>query len=224
MYKRQIAKPGQVGTVGQDLYLGNNIVNSGYIGGTTSNADSSYNSLQAVLKKSMSNGLQGQVAYTYSKCLTNSPGFFGTGTWGGNGSQTSMGLPGWQNIYDPRSDWGPCYYDETQILTNYVTYELPVGRGKKFGHNMNPVVNAVVGNWEVGGIVTWHTGNAVTPTIGFNDPSGTSGPGPLFASERPDCSSPPAYEKKMGGTPGAYYLQWWNPNSFAMPAANTKRT
>jgi hypothetical protein len=216
-----IAKPGQVGVVGNDAYIGNNDVNSGYIGGTTSNSDSSYNALQAVLKKSMSNGLEGQVAYTYSKCLTNSPGFFGTGTWGGNGSQTSMGLPGWQNIYDPRSDWGPCYYDETHILTNYVTYQLPVGRGKKFGNSMNPVVNAVVGNWDVGGIITWHTGNAVTTTIGFQDPSGTSGPGPLFASERPDCSGPPTYLKTGGGAPGAHFIQWWDPSTFSLPAKNT---
>jgi len=215
----KIAKPGQVGTVGSDLYIGNNIVNSGYIGATTSNSDSSYNSLQAVLKKAMSNGLEAQVAYTYSKCLTNSPGFFGTGTWGGtNGSQTSMGLPGWQNIYDPRSDWGPCYYDETHILSNYVTYQLPFGRGKKFGKDMNPVLNAVVGNWAVGGIITWHTGNAVTPTIGFQDPSGTGGAGGLFASERPDCSGAPKYVKKSIGPAG---IQWWDPSTFSIPAANT---
>jgi len=218
----KIAKPGQVGTVGSDRYVGNNVVNSGYIGGTTSNSDSSYNSLQAVLKKAMSNGLDAQVAYTYSRCLTNSPGFFGTGTWGGtSGSQTSMGLPGWQNIYDPRSDWGPCYYDETHILSNYVTYQLPFGRGKKFGSNMNPVVNAVAGNWEVGGIITWHTGNAVTPTIGFQDPSGTSGAGGLFASERPNCSAAPRYLKQKVNTPGAGYIQWWDPSTFSLPATNT---
>jgi hypothetical protein len=218
----KIAKPGQVGTVGSDLYVGNNVVNSGYIGGTTSNSDSSYNSLQAVLKKAMSNGLEAQVAYTYSRCLTNSPGFFGTGTWGGtNGSQTSMGLPGWQNIYDPRSDWGPCYYDETHILSNYVTYQLPFGRGKKFGKDMNPVLNAVVGNWEVGGIITWHTGNGVTPTIGFQDPSGTGGAGGLFASERPNCNGTPRYVKQKVNTPGAAYIQWWDPSIFSLPATNT---
>jgi Carboxypeptidase regulatory-like domain len=221
-----IAKPGEVGVVGPDLYIGNNNVKSGYIGATTSNSDSSYNSLQAVLKKSMSNGLEGQVAYTYSKCLTNSPGFFGTGTWGGNGSQTSMGLPGWQNIYDPRSDWGSCYYDETHILSNYVTYQLPVGRGKKFGNGMNSVMNAVVGGWEIGGIVTFHTGNAITETIGFQDPSGTSGPGPLFASERPDCNGPITYQNTKAGVPGSYFIQWWNPSAstFTVPAAHTLGT
>jgi hypothetical protein len=219
----KIAKPGQVGTVGPDLFIGNDIVNSGYIGGTTSNSDSFYSALQAVLKKTMSNGLQGQVAYTYSRCLTNSPGFFGTSTWGGTaGSQTSMGLPGWQNIYDPRSDWGPCYYDETHILSSYVNYQLPIGHGKQFGRSLNSVANAVVGNWEVGGIVTWHTGNAVTPTIGFADPSGTSGAGGLFASERPDCTGAPHYLKhKDNSMAGAGFIQWWDTSTFALPATNT---
>ncbi len=38
--------------------------------GHRSNAVQRYDSLQAVLQKRMGNGLEGQVAYTYSKCLT----------------------------------------------------------------------------------------------------------------------------------------------------------
>ncbi|MFZ0582836.1 MAG: TonB-dependent receptor [Candidatus Acidiferrales bacterium] len=216
-----IAKPGEVGTVGSDLFLGNNIVDSNYIGGTFSNAIQSYNSLQAVLQKRMSNGLDGQVAYTFSKCMSDSPGFFGTGAWGGNGSQTSMGLPGWQNIYDGKSDYGPCYFDETHILSAYATYQVPVGRGQKYANNLNPVVNAIVGNWSLSGLVNWHTGNALTTSIGFSDPSGTNGSGGLFANERPDCSGPATYPKQLEGGPGAYFLQWFNPTTFSVPAANT---
>ena len=52
------------------------------------------------------------------------------------------------------ADWGPCYFDQTHILTSYVTYQLPIGRGKQFGHDLNPVLNQVA---EVPGgeIVTW---------------------------------------------------------------------
>ena len=217
----QIAKPGEVGTVGTDLFLGNNIVNSAYIGGSFSNAIQSYNSLQAVLQKRMGNGLDGQVAYTYSKCMSDSPGFFGTGAWGGNGSQTSMGLPGWQNIYDGKSDYGPCYFDETHILSAYATYQVPVGRGQKYANNLNPVLNAIVGNWSLSGLVNWHTGNALTTSIGFSDPSGTSGSGGLFANERPDCSGPASYPKQLEGGPGAYFMQWFSPTTFSVPAANT---
>src|SRR5262249_3621741 len=88
----------------------------GALAGTnTSNANQRYDALQAVLQKRMSNGLEGQVAYTYSKCLSNSPGYFGTG-WGSTGATSSGGQPGPQNIYDPRSDWGPCFFNQKHVL------------------------------------------------------------------------------------------------------------
>ena len=39
------------------------------------------------------------------------------------------------------------------LALNYV-YDLPVGRGKKFGGGMNGIENAVLGGWQVTGITT----------------------------------------------------------------------
>ncbi len=163
-------------------------------GTNMSNSDQSYNALQAVLQKRMSNGLQAQVSYTWSKCMSNSPGYFGTG-WGSTGATSSGGQPGWENIYNPRLDWGPCYYDQTHILTSYVTYQLPLGRGKQFGHDMNSALNAVLGNWEIGGIITLHSGNALTLNnfggwgVGGNSDN-TNGVGPQTLANLPDCNGP----------------------------------
>jgi hypothetical protein len=157
-----------------------------------SNSDQRDDALQVVLQKRMSNGLQGQVAYTYSKCMSNSPGYFGTG-WGSTGATSSGGQPGWENIYNPRLDWGPCYYDQTHILSSYVTYQLPFGRSKQFGHDMNPVLSSVLGNWEIGGIVTLHSGNALTLNnfggwgVGGNSDN-TNGVGPQTLANLPDCN------------------------------------
>ncbi|HXY07449.1 MAG TPA: carboxypeptidase regulatory-like domain-containing protein [Terriglobales bacterium] len=193
-----------------------------YTAGPASNANQSYNALQAVLKKSLSSGLTGQVSYTFSKCLSNSPGFYGTSSWGGNGTQTSMGLPGWQNIYDPRSDWGPCYYDTTHALTAFASYAIPVGRGRQFGHDMNPVVNGIVGGWEVSPVVSWHTGYAVTPIMGgFGDTSGSNGAGILFDVSRPNCSGSPIYLKQKVNVPGSAYIQWWSPSTYSTPASGS---
>jgi hypothetical protein len=147
----RVAEPPATRSAAQETLAGTNM----------SNSDQSYNALQAVLQKRMSNGLEAQVSYTWSKCMSNSPGYFGTG-WGSTGATSSGGQPGWENIYNPRLDWGPCYYDQTNILSSYVTYALPLGRGKQFGHDMNPALNAALGNWEIGGIVTLHSGNALT--------------------------------------------------------------
>ncbi len=89
-----------------------------------------------------------QVAYTYSKCMTDSSGYYGS--WGGQTTPTS---PYWQNLYDKKAEWGPCYYDATHVLTSYATYDFPVGRGRTFGNDMNKVADAFVGGWQVNGIL-----------------------------------------------------------------------
>jgi hypothetical protein len=182
------------------------------IRGTFSNAWMNYHALQAVLQKRMSTGLQGQVAYTYSKCLTNSAGYYGT--WGG---QASPGMPYWQNVYDGKTEKGPCFYDETHNLTSYVLYQLPFGQGKKFGSGMNKAANAVVGGWEVDGILTLHTGFAMTVN-NWGDPSGTGA-----WVTRTNCTSSISYPKTpVAGAPGTGGLgiQWFNPGNFtAAPAA-----
>jgi len=186
------------GTPGS-LYLADNHNFGGaqaLAGTNMSNSDQKYNALQAVLQKRMSNGLQAQVAYTWSKCMSNSPGYFGTG-WGSTQAQSSGGQPGWENIYNPRLDWGPCYYDQTHILSSYVTYQLPVGKGKQFGHDMPTALNAVVGNWEIGAIVTLHTGNALTLNNfgGWGGAGGdsdqTNGIDPQTLAGLPDCNGAP---------------------------------
>ncbi len=230
----QVAKPGDpIVKVVPGPFLGGGTPGSlyaagGILGANLSNADQRYDALQAVLQKRMGNGLQGQVAYTYAKCMSNSPGYFGTG-WGSTQAQSSGGQPGWQNIYDPHSDWGPCYFDQTHVFSSYVTYALPVGRGKQFGHDMNPVLSAVVGNWEIGGIITAHTGNALTLNQfggwghGNGDPSGTRGIGGAFLSERPSCVGPVhVVDKVVNGTPaGPGFIQWFDPTNVFNAAPGT---
>ena len=95
-----------------------------HISGTKSNGNMSYNSLQAVLQRDMVHGLQGQVSYTYSKCMSDSTGYYGA--WNNALSASAY----WQNIYDQRAEWAPCYYDATHVLSAYAIYQLPFGRGK----------------------------------------------------------------------------------------------
>jgi len=185
-------------------------------GANMSNSDQKYNALQAVLQKRIGSGLEGQVAYTWSKCMSNSPGYFGTG-WGSTNAMSSGGQPGWENIYNPRLDWGPCYYDQTHIVTSYVTYQLPFGRGRQFGHDMNPALNGVLGNWEIGAIVTLHTGNALTlnnfggwGVAGNSD--NTNGIDPETLAGLPDCSGTPTVLNQkvpVSGTQPAY-IQYIN--------------
>src|SRR4051812_39142346 len=140
----------------------------GQISGTASSGNQSYNALQVVLQKRLAQGLSFQANYTWSKCLTDSIGYYGVS---GTGAQSANASPYWQNLYNKASEWGPCFYDVEHIGSGYATYDLPFGRGRTFGKNMNRVVDAVAGGWQVNAIVSLHGGFPLT--INAVDRSGT---------------------------------------------------
>ncbi len=182
----------------------------GQISGTASNGNQSYNALQATLQKRLSNGLEGQLAYTYSKCLTDSSGYYGS--WGGQTTPTS---PYWQNLYDKKAEWGPCYYDVQQVVTGYITYDIPLGRNRTFGKNMNKALNAVVGEWQVNAIASFHGGFPLTISAG--DASGTNSRG-----ARANCNGPVDYTNYENaplseGLTGGY--QWFTNSAFSQPVS-----
>lgn len=179
----------------------------GTVSGTQSNGTMKYDALQAVLQKTVSNGLQYQVAYTYAKCMSNNTGYYGT--WSG-AKASSTASPYWQNIYDPKVEWAPCYYDETHNLTAYAVYELPFGKGKKFASNAGSAMNAVVGGWEVSPIITLHTGFPLALYNSGQDQTGTTSRG-----LRPDCNGKNTVYGRRDATAGqgGGYL-WFDPNNY----------
>ncbi|HEY3706686.1 MAG TPA: TonB-dependent receptor [Terracidiphilus sp.] len=177
------------------------------VSGTKSNGNMTYNSLQAVLQQTANHGLQYQVSYTFSKCMSDSTGYYGA--WNNALSASAY----WQNVYDQRSEWAPCYYDATHVLSSYAVYDLPVGRGKMLAKNVNGVVNQVIGGWAVSPIVSFRTGWPL-PVYGAQDVSGTFGRG-----ARANCSGIPPITKTA--IPGIG-VQWFtNTGQFTNPAVGT---
>jgi len=166
-----------------------------------------YNALQVVLQKRASNGLEAQVSYTYQKCMANSAGYYGS--WGGQ-SQNADSY--WQNIFNPNGDYAQCYWDTKHVLSAYAVYDLPFGKGKRFGRDMPAPVNAVVGNWAINPIVSWHGGFPLN--LRGSDNSGT---GDIF-SPRPNCNGRVSYPKTpvFGGG-----IEWFDPSTFSNPANGT---
>ena len=176
-----------------------------------------YDALQAVLQKHVSSGLEGQIAYTWGKCMTNNSGYYGTYSMN---SETTSSYPYWQNLYDPKSNWARCYYDSNQVVSGYLLYELPVGRGKPFGGDLPAAVNRVVGNWSIGPIFSYHAG---FPLAVFGpDSSGTftgnDGAGP--GSARPNCNGSVQYTHQIVNTSAGPQFQWFsNANGTFTPEA-----
>jgi hypothetical protein len=184
------------------------------VSGTSSTGYMHYDALQAVLQHRLSTGLEGQVAYTWSHCLTNNSGYYGT--WG-TATQATPASPYYQNLYDPAADYASCYYNAKHIVSAYATYSLPVGRGQRFGANMNRAVNSVVGNWQASTIVNLHSG---FPLAVYNatDTSGTGSRGP-----RPNCGVQQVFGRRANfASTGAFQgYQWMSPNGFSEPSAGT---
>jgi hypothetical protein len=177
-----------------------------------------YDALQAVLQKHVSSGLEGQIAYTWGKCMTNNSGYYGTYSIN---SESTSSYPYWQNLYDPKSNWARCYYDSNQVVSGYLLYELPVGRGKPFGGDLPAAVNRVVGNWSVGPIFSYHAGFplAVYGPDNSGTFTGNDGAGP--GSARPNCNGPVQYTHQMVDVSNVgYQLQWFsNANNTFTPEA-----
>jgi hypothetical protein len=139
--------------------------------------------------------------------MTASSGYYGN--WDGAATPTS---PYFQDLFNQKAEWGPCYYDAEHVLTSYATYDIPFGRGRTFGKDMPKALDYIVGGWQVNGILSLHTGFPLT--ISGPDDSGTNSRG-----ARADCISPVQYSNYQDSPSGGY--QWFSQSGFAAAAAGT---
>ncbi len=163
-------------------------------------ANSHYNGLQVTAAKRLGHGLQGQINYTFSRCMdeVSNGGFL----------QFSAGailspLPG-----ELLRNYGPCDYDIRHNLTAEYVYELPIKvRSRGLGRAVN--------GWQVSGTVFWHSGipfSVLSTAYSANGNGIVQGAGPQFASVVPGV---PLYEHNpIPGVTQPGTIQWLNPNAF----------
>jgi hypothetical protein len=117
--------------------------------------NSAYNAGQLLLRHAMSHGLQFDLNYTYSHSLDVGSDAERIGDLGGPGDQI-------YNAWSPRLQRGTSTFDTThQINSNWV-YELPFGRGRAFTAGGGRVANAILGGWDVSGVLRWTSGFPVS--------------------------------------------------------------
>jgi hypothetical protein len=103
-----------------------------------------YHSMQWTASKRMSNGLSMTLNYTLSKSLD-------VGSRGE--AAASFGSDFMINAWNAQQMRAVSRYDTLHQANAFFVYQLPFGRGKKFGAGMNRALDAVVGGWEITG--TW---------------------------------------------------------------------
>ncbi|MGC2818460.1 MAG: carboxypeptidase regulatory-like domain-containing protein [Candidatus Sulfotelmatobacter sp.] len=163
-------------------------------------ANSHYNGLQLTAMKRLGHGLQGQINYTWSRCMdTVSNGGFLSFSSGGILSP----LPG-----DLARDYGPCDYDIRHNLNAQYVYQLPL---KVHSHSLGYALNG----WQISGTAFWHTGvpfSVLSTPYSANGNGIVQGSGPQFASV---VAGVPLYEHHpIPGVTQAGTLQWLNPDAF----------
>ena len=107
----------------------------------------SYHGMQWTIRKSFSSGLQFDLNYTWSKSIdlgSARENDAGTGNSNFAGNQDFV-----QNAWNPSQMRGVSAYDTAHQINGFVVYQLPLGRGKKFGSGMSKVLDAFVGGWQI---------------------------------------------------------------------------
>ena len=157
-----------------------------------------YNSLQVQLRRTFSNGYTTQVSYTWQDAVGDSSDSY-TILYNrplGRGRENSI------------ADHG---------LTVAQNYDIPFGKGRKYGTDLNPVLDYALGGWSLNGVTTFYSGLPFTPNLDGLPNRPNQGPG-----GRPDLGSGDPYASDQNrdhflaiGSNGTIS------SAFAIPAANT---
>jgi hypothetical protein len=129
-----------------------------------SGGDSYYHGLQAVLRRRFGRGLGASLTYTLAKSIDNGSIDPVGATSGGGLSTTTPRAP--VDIRDFSLERGRSDFDRRHIFNVAAVWDLPFGKGEKFGGGWRPAVNAVLGNWSVNGLFTAMSGEPFSVTSG----------------------------------------------------------
>ena len=167
------------------------------------------NAFQAQLEHRYTHGLMLNVSYTYLQQHS-------TGLDTGNSSLGGIVY----NEFDPNHDYGQEAFVPTSRFVAYGVYDLPFGRGKKFGSSSSRGVDAVLGGWQTSFNMFAKTGTGFTP-FWLCDNCGPEVPGNIGVTSLDavgDFNSEPSYRPVITGNYNHRVgNQIWDPNAFGLP-------
>jgi hypothetical protein len=146
---------------------------------TTATAFSNYHGLQLRAEKRFSHGVTFITTYTWSKAMSDASGFQAGGS---NGTGNRI-----QDIFNKRADKGLADLDHRHRFTTAAVYELPFGKGRRFGSGVSGALDRVIGGWAIDGIAALQSGYPLTVRRA-GDPGSMGTDGAL----RPDIVCNPA--------------------------------
>jgi hypothetical protein len=156
-------------------------------------ATNRYDALQSKLTKRFSDGYQISANYTWQKAQGHSDNYF---------------------LWDPNLNYGVQGWDRTHIFNFTLVWEIPYGKGQKWGTNSSAWADGILGGWQFNATHTIQSG--VPFDVGYNDAGADRDTGP----NRPNLVGNAEGPKER--------TQWFNAapigsanSAFARPAVGT---
>jgi len=174
--------------------------NIGLLFTMTNEGYSDYNSLQAKLTRRVARGLTFLGSYTWSKSTDNTVGY-----WPNSGISQ---LPQ-DSLHPNQGEHGLSDWDIRHNFIFSYSWEIPVGRGRKFLGDGNAVLDRIIGGWQMTGILGLHSGTPFTPLITVNRANTANGGG-----LRPDRLGDPNLSDPSVD-------RWFDTSKYALPALFT---
>jgi hypothetical protein len=119
-----------------------------------------------------------------------------------------------ENAYDRLREKGRVQTIPSKRFSANMIYNLPFGKGQRWGANAHPAVAAAFGGWQIANIFTLESGQWITPLWTGPDPTGTRVAGAnarAVVTLRPDVLRNPNLDNRS-------VARWFDPFAFAAPS------
>ncbi len=176
------------------------------ITGSTNNAVSNFNALEAMLTKRMSYGLSFNANYTWSHFLDD----MDSSGWGGQNGNMD-----YQNAYSPASNYSRSNWDMRHMLKGQAVYKLPFGTGGLF-LNHSTLADEAVGGWQASATWVAQTGNPME-VVSANQGSANAQGGTVFLNRIGNFNT----NDPVTGNHYHSLAEWYNESAFSAPGQYT---
>jgi hypothetical protein len=152
-----------------------------------SGGDSYFHGAFAHLRRKFGQGLTMAASYTFSKSIDDMSVDPVGASSGGGISSTNSRTP--TDVNNFRLDRSRSDFDNRHVVVTNLLYELPFGRGRKFGSSWPGALNQILGGWTLTSIYTFQSGEPYTINSGLRTGNGGQKVGRAEAIQCPTPTS-----------------------------------
>jgi hypothetical protein len=203
--KTTFSSSGVARSLGCSIYGPNAIFNPqfGALAGWSSIGYGDYHAAQLSVRKRFTESLMFDFNYTWSKSIDLA-----------SVAENSATFSGFiVNSWDPGQLRGVSNYDTTHSVNAYGVWQLPIGRGMRFANQMNRVLDAILGGWQISGTYRQTSGLPTSTSTGSVWPTNWQLSNPAISNGK---VQPPVSVDKNGVLPNGTR----SPVLFADPTAS----